>query len=272
LIDEIMSKASQAIQKTTVLITGASSGIGYELTKLFAEDGYNLVLIARSGDKLAEIANDLQKKYGITVNVIAKDLSLASAPEEIYTQLQSESIEIGILVNNAGFASYGLFKDTDLNSELQMIQVNMTCLTHLTKLFLKDMLEEGYGKILNVASTAAFQPGPLMAVYFATKAYVLSFSEAIANELEGTGITVTALCPGPTESAFQQRAAMENSKLVKGQKIMDSQTVAKIGYRSLMEGKTVVIPGIKNQILTQSVRFAPRKIVTKIVRTMQDSK
>ena len=177
-----------------------------------------------------------------------------------------------MLVNNAGFASYGLFNEIDLTSELQMMQVNVVCLTYLTKLFLKDMVKQGSGRILNLASTAAFQPGPLMAVYYATKAYVLSFSEAIANELEGTGVTVTALCPGPTESGFQQRAAMEDSKLVSGQKIMDAETVAKIGYRSLLEGKTVIIPGVKNKILAESVRFTPRKMVTKLVRSMQENK
>ncbi|MUG97286.1 SDR family NAD(P)-dependent oxidoreductase [Scytonema sp. UIC 10036] len=265
-----MKTTNQHNQKQTALITGASSGIGYELVKLFAREGYNLVLIARSGEKLAIIAQEFNQKYSITVKVIPKDLSEPTSPEEIFQELQQENITVDILVNNAGFATYGFFNETDLNTELEMMQVNMVCLTHLTKLFLKDMVKQGYGKILNVASTASFQPGPLMAVYFATKAYVLSFSEAIANELEGTGVTITALCPGPTESGFQKRAAMEDSKLVKGQKIMDSETVAKIGYTALMEGKTVVITGIKNKILAASVRFSTRKMVTKIVRSMQE--
>lgn len=175
-----------------------------------------------------------------------------------------------MLVNNAGFATYGLFSETNRETELQMMQVNIVCLTHLTKLFLSDMLKQREGKILNIASTAAFQPGSLMAVYYATKAYVLSFSEAIANELQGTGVTVTALCPGPTESGFQKRADMEQSKLVSDQKIMDAETVAKIGYRGLMNNQTVVIPGLKNQLLAQSVRVTPRKMVTKIVRKMQE--
>ncbi|WP_017318470.1 SDR family NAD(P)-dependent oxidoreductase [Mastigocladopsis repens] len=267
-----MTATYQGNRQQTALITGASGGIGYELAKLFARDGYNLVLVARTGQKLAQIADDFKQKFRITVKVIAKDLSIATAPDEIFQQLQQEGIKVDVLVNNAGFATYGFFHEIDLKPELQMMQVNMVCLTHLTKLFLKDMVKQGFGRILNIASTAAFQPGPLMAVYYATKAYVLSFSEAIANELEDTGVTVTALCPGPTESGFQQRAAMEDSKLVSGQKIMDAETVAKIGYSGLLEGKTVVIPGVKNNILAQSVRFTPRKLVTKLVRNMQESK
>lgn len=258
--------------RQTALITGASGGIGYELAKLFAEDGYNVVLIARNAQKLNEIAKDFEQKYRITAKVIAKDLSIPSAPDEIFAELQQERIAVNVLVNNAGFASYGLFHELDLAAQLQMLQVNIVCLTNLTHLFLKDMVKQGSGRILNLASTAAFQPGPLMGVYYATKAYVLSFSEAIANELEGTGVSVTALCPGPTESGFQQRAAMEDSKLVSGQKIMDAETVAKIGYRGLMENKTVIVPGVKNKILAESVRFTPRKLVTKLVRNMQESK
>jgi len=169
-----MNITYQGQRKQTALITGASGGIGYELAKLFAQDGYNLVLVARSGQKLTQIADDFKQKYGIAAKVIAKDLSIPTSPEEIFTELQQESIKIDVLVNNAGFASYGLFHEIDMNSELQMMQVNVVCLTHLTKLFLKDMVKQGSGKILNLASTAAFQPGPLMAVYYATKAYVLS--------------------------------------------------------------------------------------------------
>jgi short-subunit dehydrogenase len=254
----------------TALITGASSGIGDELTRLFARDGYNLVLVARNQKQLMQMADELKEKYGVSVKVISKDLSAATAPEEIFTELQQESIGIDALVNNAGFAAYGLFSETDLDAELQLMQVNMITLTHLTKLFLPGMLNKRTGKILNLASTAAFQPGPLTAVYSATKAYVLSFSEALANELHGTGVSVTALCPGPTESGFQKKANMEDSKLFSG-KIMDAQTVARIGYRGLMTNKTVVIPGLRNKILVEIVRFSPRKMVTRVVRNMQES-
>ena len=257
--------------KQTALITGASSGIGYELTKQFAQNGYNLVLIARNEAKLNQLAADLEKTYHISVKVLPKDLSKAAAPDEIYEQLQAESIHVDVLVNNAGFATYGLFTEGDLNAELQMMQLNMVTLTHLSKLFLQGMLKRKTGKIMNVASTASFQPGPLMAVYYATKAYVLSFSEALANEVKDQGITVTALCPGPTESGFQQRAAMEESKLVNGQKIMDAITVAQVGYQGLMDGKTVVIPGLKNKVLAMTPRFVPRNMVTQIVRNVQAS-
>lgn len=255
----------------TALITGASGGIGYELAKLFARDRYNLVLIARSKDKLDRIADDFQTKFGIQVTIIPKDLSLPTAPEDIFTQLQQEAIKVDVLINNAGFGLYGLFNETNLSTELQMLQVNITCLTYLTKLLLQGMLARGSGKILNVASTAAFQPGPLMAVYYASKSYVLSFSEALANELENTGVTVTALCPGPTASDFQKKASMEDSKLVTGD-IMDAQTVAKIGYQGLMSGQMLVIPGFKNRLLATSVRLFPRKFVTKLVRSMQERK
>ncbi len=269
----------------TALITGAASGIGYQLAYIFARNSYNLVLVDKQEQKLAEIADNFTKQFSIFVKTFAKDLSVPTSPAEIFAELQQASIKVDVLVNNAGFGTYGVFAETDLDTELKMLQVNIVSLTYLTKLFLKDMVEQGYGKILNVASAAAFQPGPLMAVYFATKAYVLSFSEAIASELEGTGITVTALCPGPTASAFQEtaamsdskiasvnRAAMSDSKIASVNRMMDTETVAKIGYRSLMANKTVVVPGVRNKILTESVRFTPRKLVTKVVKRMHELK
>ncbi|WP_193197424.1 SDR family NAD(P)-dependent oxidoreductase [Nostoc sp. MG11] len=265
-----MNTINHLDRKKTALITGASGGIGYEFAKLFARDGYNLVLVARSEDKLTQIAQELTNKSGVKVEIIVKDLSEPTAPEEIFTKVQQAAIKVDVLVNNAGFGTYGFFHETDITTELEMLQVNVVSLSHLTKLFLKDMVKQGYGKILNVSSGAAFQPGPLMAVYYATKAYVLSFSEAIANELEGTGVTVTVICPGATASGFQQRAAMEESKLVASQKIMDAETVAKIGYRGLMSNKTVVIPGLKNKLFAEAVRFIPRKMVVKMVRSINN--
>jgi short-subunit dehydrogenase len=177
-----------------------------------------------------------------------------------------------VLVNNAGFTVFGKFAENSLAEELNMMQLNMTALVVLSKLYLPGMIAAESGKIMNVASTAAFQPGPLMAIYYATKAFVLSFSEAIANELEGTGVTVTALCPGPTATGFQERAHMENSGLVKGKKIMDARAVAEAGFRAMMAGKTIEIPGVMNKLLAQSVRFSPRSMVTKIVRGMQEER
>jgi short-subunit dehydrogenase len=179
---------------------------------------------------------------------------------------------VDVLVNNAGFGLNGRFAETDLDRELAMIQVNIAALTHLTKLFLKPMVERGRGRILNVASTAAFQPGPLMAVYYASKAYVLSFSEAIAEELGGTGVTVTALCPGPTATGFAEAAEMTNSRLFKLKKPMTSMDVAKAGYRAMQRGKRIVVTGAMNKLLAQSVRISPRALVTKVTRTLQENR
>ncbi|MGH1393833.1 MAG: SDR family NAD(P)-dependent oxidoreductase [Trichormus sp.] len=266
-----MSKIQDQLYQKTALITGAASGIGYELARIFAHDKYNLVLVDINYLKLTEITGDFQEKFDISVKIISKDLSKSNSPEEIFTELQKEGIQVDVLVNNVGFGTYGLFNETNLNDELEMLQVNLVCLTHLTKLFLKNMVKQGDGKILNVASSAAFQPGPLMAVYFATKAYVLSFSEALANELQGTGVTVTVMCPGTTQSAFHERTGMADSELIKKKNMMDAETVARIGYNALMKGKTIVIPGILNKILAKIVRFIPRSLVTKIVRKMQEN-
>lgn len=247
----------------TALITGASAGIGLELARVFAREGYRLVLAARNQKRLEEIARELQPAES---QVIAIDLSLPDAPEEVQRRVP----KVDVLVNNAGFGVFGKFAEKSLVEELNMMQLNMTALVSLTGLYLPAMISARSGKIMNVASTAAFQPGPLMAIYYATKAFVLSFSEAIANELEGTGVTVSTLCPGPTTSDFQERAQMQNSGLVKRRKMMDAKTVAEIGYRGLMAGKTIVIPGLGNKLMAQSIRFSPRSMVTKVVRRMQE--
>lgn len=265
-----MVASNESSKGKTALVTGASGGIGYELARRFAQERYNLVLVARGAGKLDEIAADFRKKYGVEVRTIAKDLSVAGAPEDIYSQLDGAGVKVDVLVNNAGFTVFGKFADTKLEDELQLLQVNIVALTHLTKLFLPEMVERGHGRVLNVASTAAFQPGPLMAVYYASKAYVLFFSEAIATELEGTGVTVTALCPGPTETGFQKRGNMEDSRLVAGRKIMDARTVARAGYRALMKGQAVVIPGPQNFLFAEAIRFMPRGLVRRIVYRAQE--
>ncbi len=253
----------------TALITGASGGIGYDLAQEFAGHGYNVVLVARSKEKLEQLAQALVTKYGVEALVLAQDLGAPGAPQAIFNQMEKDGVTIDALINNAGFASYGFFHELDQQKELDMIQLNVMALVHLTRLFLPDMVQRKHGQILNVASTAAFQPGPLMAVYYASKAFVLSFSEAIANELEGTGVTVTALCPGPTASGFQARAAMQDSKLVQSG-LMDAETVAKAGYQGLVSGQTIVIPGLFNKIGALAPRFTPRKLVARLVRTMQE--
>jgi uncharacterized protein len=254
----------------TALITGASSGIGLELAHQFAKDKINLILVARSQGKLQELANTLATQNGIQVHVLAKDLSNYNTAKEITEWAAQNNIAIDYLVNNAGFGDFGMFAESDWSKQEQMIQLNITALTYLTHLLLPGMVQRGFGRVLNVASTAAFQPGPTMSVYYATKAYVLHFSEAIANELEGTGVTVTALCPGATESGFQQAAAMEESKLVKGKKLPTSAEVAAYGYKAMNKGKKVAIHGVMNYLLANSIRFTPRNLVLKIVRGMQN--
>jgi uncharacterized protein len=251
------------------LITGASSGIGLEMAKIFADNKVNLVLVARSADKLNQLATELGSK-GITVNVMAKDLSNYNTAKELYDWCSQQNIHIDYLVNNAGFGDFGFFHESDWKKQEQMINLNITTLTYLTRLFLPAMVQKGNGRIMNVASTAAFQPGPTMSVYYATKAYVLHFSEAISNELKNKGVTVTALCPGATESGFQSAAAMEESKLVKGKKLPTSAEVAAYGYKAMMKGKRVAIHGFMNKILANSVRFMPRGVVLAVTRKMQD--
>ncbi|MED1795612.1 SDR family NAD(P)-dependent oxidoreductase [Brevibacillus nitrificans] len=250
-----------------VLLTGASSGIGWELAQLFAQDGYSLIVVARRADKLQELKSKCEA-YGVDVHVIAKDLAQPHQVEELYEEVTRQQLAVDILVNNAGFGSYGLFQDSKEQEDLEMIQVNITALTRLTRLFLPEMVARRRGRILNVASIAGFLSGPLMAVYYATKAYVLSFSEALENELRGSGVTVTALCPGATATGFEERASLQDSRLFRGG-VMDVKTVARIGYQGLMQGQTLVIPGWKNRLLTFSVRLAPRKLVTAIARRVQ---
>jgi uncharacterized protein len=255
--------------KPTALITGASGGIGLELAKLFARDGYDLVLIARNYDKLKTLGKELEDTHGIQVKYCSKDLSVSSVPDEIIQSLNSDMIGIDVLVNNAGFGWRGDFAKMELSDALEMIQVNVTALTHLTRLILPDMLKRKSGKIMNIASTAAFQPGPLMATYYASKAYVLNFSLALSEELRGTGVTVTAFCPGPTATGFGQRAGFRNKEIFNGSLSMDSQTVALDGYKGLMKGKELVVSGKLNWLGTQVVRFLPRLLPGKLVKNIQ---
>jgi short-subunit dehydrogenase len=254
----------------TALITGASNGIGLELAKIHASKGGNLVLVARNKSKLDELKTDLERQYKVSVHTIGKDLSAHNAAQEVYNETSNQNIQIDYLINNAGFGDFGMFAETDWNKELRMINLNITTLTQFTKLYLQNMLKNRNGKIMNVASCAAFQSGPTMAVYYATKAYVLSFSEAVDNEVSDKGVTITTLCPGATESGFQAAAAMEESNLVKDKKLPTSKEVAEYGYASMMKGKTVAIHGIMNWLMANSVRFTPRAIVVKLTRKLQD--
>lgn len=256
--------------RKTALITGASGGIGEGLARECAAAGMNVVLVARSEDKLEALADRLSAEHGITATPIASDLSDADAPATLKDALDRDGIAVDVLINNAGFATFGPFIDSDAGEELEEIQLNVTSLTHLSRLFMPGMVERGWGRVMNVASTAAFQPGPLMAVYYATKAYVLSFSEALSEEMRGTGVKVTALCPGPTVTGFQTRAAMEDSKLVLGRKLPDAATVAAAGFKAMMAGKPVYIHGLRNRLLAHSIRFSPRAVVRPMVKRLQE--
>ncbi len=251
----------------TALITGGSSGIGLELAHLFASDGYRLVVVARNRGALLELAHDLQSRFGVEVRVIAKDLSHPSAPLELYQELQEAGVAVDVLVNNAGFGGSGPFLQTDWNVEAEMIQVNVAAVAHLTKLFLPQ-IRARRGKLLNVGSVAGFLPGPYTAIYYASKAFVLHFTEALAEELSGSGMTVTCLCPGPVQTNFQKRAHVGGSSRANQRLSMDVREVARLGYEGMKAGKRVVIPGWKNRLLTNALRLVPRDTVTNMVGRM----
>jgi short-subunit dehydrogenase len=251
-----------------VLVTGASSGIGWELAKLFAADKSNLVLVARKREKLEELAVQVRRENGVEVRVLAQDLTDPKSPQVIFDALAADGVEVAVLVNNAGFGAVGSVADLPLEKQLDMIQVNVTALTHLTRLFLPGMIQRRSGGILNVGSTAGFQPGPYMAVYYATKAYVLSFTEALAEELLGTGVKVTCLAPGPTATGFAAAADMEN-KLLFRLGVMDAKSVAQAGHRGFRRGKLLVIPGMMNKLGAFAGRFLPRTLLRKITKRLQ---
>lgn len=259
----------QEKQTYTALITGASGGIGKELAELFARNGNNLVLVARSEDKLDALALQFAVKYKVYAKVIPLDLSKPEAPEELFSVLAKESLQVNALVNNAGFGDFGPFRETELEKEMSMMQLNMVALTHLCKLFLRQLPQGQHGRILNVSSTAAFPPGPYMAVYYASKAYVQSFSEALAAELEDEQITVTTLCPGPTDTDFQNAANLHESGLFTSQLVADAKTVAEAGYAGMMAGEVVVIPGIQNKLTAYTAQLMPRSLVRQLVKKVQ---
>jgi short-subunit dehydrogenase len=250
--------------KGFTLVTGASTGIGRELALIAAARGRDLVLLARSEEKLSQLARWVRENHRVRVEVAALDLSDPQAPEALFREMNRRELEVEDLVNNAGFGTLGRFHDISIDRLLEMLRLNVLALTHLTHLFLPAMMTRRRGRILNVASTAGLQPGPWMAVYYASKAYVLSFTEAIAEELRGTGVTATALLPGPTRTEFQARADMAGSRLVR-LGMADARSVAEAGYRGMEAGRAVVIPGIGNQALSLLVRLSPRWSVRRVV-------
>jgi uncharacterized protein len=253
----------------TALITGASSGIGAELARVFAARGHDVVLVARRRDALEAVAGQVEGKHGVRATVLTADLSDPAAPQQLFDAIRAAHLKVDILVNNAGFGLAGEFAETDIARELEMIQVNVAAVTHLTKLFLGPMLQRRSGAILNVASVAGLFPGPLRSVYYATKAYVISFSEALAEELRGTGVSVTALCPGATATEFHGISG-GSAERFGARNIADVSDVARFGYRAMQDGVVVAVPGLQNKLAVQARRVAPRALVTRLVRMVQE--
>lgn len=250
------------------MITGASGGIGLELAYIFAKNKINLILVARSLDKLQKTAADITERYQVNVTVIGKDLSLLSEAESLVNELAH--LQIDYLVNNAGFGVFGKITETPWEKELQMLNLNMIALAYLTKTYAGQMAARNKGRIMNVASTAAFQPGPMMAAYSATKAFVLYLTEGIAEELRGSGVTLTALCPGATESGFMEAAAMHESRLFRNSNLPSSKEVAEFGYRAMMKGKVVAVHGLKNNLLALGPRLVPRVVARRVAKYILD--
>ncbi|HTW20548.1 MAG TPA: SDR family oxidoreductase [Mycobacteriales bacterium] len=258
-----------ASTRPVALVTGASSGIGRELARVLAREGHDLVLVARREPELRALADELSKRYGADSTVITADLSDPGGAQRVYDEVHKAGLAIDVLVNNAGFGGQGRFTETDAAEEQRMLAVNVVALTDLTKLFVPEMTKRGHGRLLNVASTAAFQPGPFMAIYYASKAYVLSFTEALAEELAGTGVTATALCPGVVPSGFQDTAHLsKDSPMLRSPGTKSADYVAEAAIDGMMRGKRIVIPGALNKIGVQALRVSPRRAVVATVRRL----
>lgn len=255
----------------TALITGASSGIGLDLAKLFARDGVDLILTARREERLREIATDLEQSSGITATVIPCDLARENGSAVLREEVERLGLEVDALVNNAGFGALGYYHEMEPDRITDMIRVNVEAVARLTRFFVPGMVSRGRGRVMQVASTASFMPGPQMALYYASKAFVLSLSEAIATELRGTGVTVTALCPGPTRTEFQSAAGMGLPRRLR-RAWMESEEVARQGYEGMLNGERIVVPGAANKIMTQAVRVLPRRVMTALVNRVQEGR
>jgi short-subunit dehydrogenase len=265
---ELVAAPEQESGRRRALVTGATSGIGLELARLLAADGFDLVMVARGKAALESVAQEIRGRHAVTVDVVRADLSDPKAPAAVAKRVRESGDGLDVLVNNAGYGVYGAFSATPLEDELAMLQLNISAVTALTKLLL-PAVRARKGRILNVASTAAFQPGPFMAAYYASKAYVLHFTEALATELAGTGVTVTALCPGVVPTGFQDRAGVDGIALVKAPGVLSAEKVARKAYRGMMRGKRVVVPGGVNKLGVQMLRLAPRRVVTEVVKLLQ---
>lgn len=256
------------MSQQTVLITGATGGIGYELAKLFARDKYRLILVSRKEEELEKTASEFKDQYGSKVITIAQDLSEHDSARVVFDKLMRSKVDVDVLVNNAGFGRHGDFADVSWKEHEKLLQINIITLTQLTRLFLPGMIARRQGRILNLSSTAAFQPGPHMAVFFAAKRYVLSFSEGLREELQGTGVTVTTLCPGPTRTNFEKRAKLNKAKLFKVVKLLTPERVAIAGYNGLNKGKAIVIPGKRNTFFAYAAHLTPGPLAAKASRNL----
>jgi short-subunit dehydrogenase len=261
-----------ASTKKTALITGASSGFGLEFAKLFAKDGYDVVLVSRNPERLAEVAMDLKVEHGVRTVILEKDLSVPGSAKQLYDEVLASHITVDVLVNNAGVSERGFFHETDMAKELSIIQLNVISVFELTKLFLRDMVARNEGRILQLSSTAAKSPQPLMAVYGATKAFVYSFSEAIINELKDTNVFMTVLLPGPSDTDFFHKAHAENTVVYKKTKLSDPRDVARDGYKALMKGKSKVVSGLKNKVQVAMSSVLSNEAVTAGTRKYMDEK
>ena len=253
----------------TALVTGASAGIGVDLAECFASDGYHVILAARTESALRAVADRLANTYAITATPIAADLGVMGGGQRLADAITKAGLSVDVVVNNAGFGVAGAFNGSDVAGQLGMIDLNDRALVELTHIYWPAMLANKRGGVLNVASTAAFQPGPLMAIYYASKAFVLSFSEALWEEARGTGVKVSCLCPGPTVSKFRERAGTNKVRLSRAGTPMPSMTVARMGYDAWQANKRVEVTGLRNRVMASLVRFAPRTTVLRAVRNLQ---
>ena len=261
----------------TILITGASSGIGYELAKIYAENKNNLILVARGKDKLEKLKKEIleEKNSEINVLILEKDLGKENASFELYQEVKKHNINVDVLINNAGIGIYGEFSKilwSDMNKNNSLINLNIRTVVELTKLYLDDFLQKNEGEILNVASIASFFPGPIMATYYASKAFIFSFTEAIREEVAYSNVKIGTLCPGPTATEFEKSPNIEENSIFSRLKVMTAKKVAEIAYRDFEKGKNIIIPGILNKITVFMIRFLPRKTITKIAKRIQEKK
>ena len=265
-----LATARRGESRPIAIITGASAGIGRELAELYARDGHDLILVARRREVLESIARTLTERHRINCDPFVADLARRLEREHLAAHIRGVDQHIAAPVNNAGIGTHGYFHETDLERELEIIELNIAALTHLTKLVLPGMLARRAGRIVNISSVAAFQPGPLMAVYYASKAYVQSFSEALSEETSGTGVTVTAICPGPTVSEFQTSAGIQPDAPTIGTPVMTAREVAEMAYRGAASGKRVVITGLRNKVVLLANRLLSRRRMTRLVRRLQE--